>query len=143
MLDPQLEAAYRRSVYWVAWPTSYIAIRIGQMSAEIDDQLQRLGYEDWAVITANNPCSRLLTPSENQSRNAELYSILRSLNCEIVPAWGVGHDGAWPPEESFWVSGLSREQVQTVARRFEQAAIVYGRIAEPAQLVAIDSDASR
>lgn len=76
-----------------------------------------------AVLTAWNPRSQKLSLVENKSRNLELK---RKLNNYLVfEAAGQGADLEWITEESFFILGVSKKDVELLAVEYEQYAYVW------------------
>ena len=74
-------------------------------------------------------------PSENALRRAALREDLEKLDRVFFAGMGVGDDGSWPPEQSFFVLGISREDAQGLGRRHGQNAILFGVRGGPVELV--------
>lgn len=49
---------------------------------------------------------------------------------------GVPDNRNWPPEASFWVLGISKQDAIALGKKWEQRAIVFGRRGAVAELVA-------
>jgi hypothetical protein len=122
-------AHYRQTTYWVETPSQYFPLRVDQRHPEFDAFLAPFGTE-WAFLTACNPRSRLLTPTENRRRTAELEQALHGQT--FWPGLGVGMSD-WFPEASFCAVMPLTEAIE-LARRFDQNAILVGRIGEAAEL---------
>jgi hypothetical protein len=134
--DQSLRTAYEATEYWVDdAPGGRFHVRIRERSPALDRLLVDTGLDEWVYIMACNPRSRRLSNEDNARRMNELERQLRLLPCVIYRGRGVGTDGNWPPEPSLLVLGLGEDQGLEVAGTFGQAAIVAGRIGEPARLV--------
>jgi hypothetical protein len=59
---------------------------------------------------------------------------LLELKLPCLAAVGRDHRGIWTPEQSFWILGIERLEVIAIGRQFEQNAIVYGELHQPAEL---------
>jgi hypothetical protein len=127
-VDPDLQAAYLRTAYWVEARPQPIALRVGERSRALDRVLARQRSGRWAFITAWNPNSRLLAPWRNAARQNELLQALRRAGYRWLPALGDGDDPAWPPEPSVLVLGMSPRNAVRLARRFDQNAVVVGKL---------------
>ena len=134
-LAPSLEAAYRRTTYWVDARPQPIALRVGERSVALDRILARYRMRLWAFITAWNPRSRRCSAWCNAARQNQLLQALRCGGYRWLPGLGEGDDSRWPAEPSFLVLGTSVLQAKRLARRFNQSAIVMGRLGGPAVLV--------
>ena len=139
MADEALEQAYRATTYWVETPDEWIPLRVGRTSERLDALLAARGVSTWAFLTSDNPGSRRLRPAENESRRRALEAALDP--AAILPGLGVGDPPAepdaepWPPERSFLVLGIGREEAMDLARRQGQKAILFGTRGGPAELV--------
>lgn len=115
-----LDAAYCATSYRVG----KLALRIGEPHPWLDRLLENRGLERYAYLTAANPGSAPLPAAENAAR-------MRALSKELegfVVLRGAAHadDGAWEPEPSFLVLGVSRDDAAALGRRFGQNAILVG-----------------
>ena len=116
--------AYKNTQYKVFEPD--ITIEIGILNKDIEVLLQKHKSAEWAFITAYNPYSRVLNDDENKIRHDELKELTK---CYITyEGHGVGEDPAWEPELSLLVIGISRDEAYKIGKKFEQNAIVYGKI---------------
>jgi len=129
--------AYRRTTYRVVAGECPIDIRIGSTPPSLVRLLEDRGAATWAFVTAWNPRSAELAPAENDARQRELAHTVATRGWTALPGLGIGDDGAWPAEESLLVLGISREEALALARRFGQAAIVFGERGGPAELVPV------
>jgi hypothetical protein len=132
---PDLQAAYLRTAYWVEARPQPIALRVGEHSLALDRILARQRSDRWAFITAWNPRSRLVAPWRNAAHQSQLLQALRCAGYRWLPALGEGDDPAWPPEPSVLVLGMSARDALRLARRFNQNAVVVGRLRGCATLV--------
>jgi hypothetical protein len=126
-----LKEAYCQTRFMVF--ESPIVIEVGKNCPALDEQLLQHGAQEWAYITAWNPRSKLLSEAENHRRHQGLTSELSQYVC-----WegeGVGTDKSWKPERSWLILGIPREHAIEIGKRWEQNAIVYGRLNGPAELL--------
>jgi len=79
-----------------------------------------LKTDNWTILTAENPNAKQLSPEENATRNAELQQYLTAQGYDFTPV--KGHYGQ--PENSFVVTGISPEQAQALAKKFEQESVL-------------------
>lgn len=135
MRTPELEAAYLATDYWVEdAPNGPFAIRVGEISIELEELLLEEVAVEWAYVTACNPGSMPLSDEENRARTECLRDSLIAPGMRFYPGVAVGDDDSWR-EASFLVLDLSEGDALGLAKRFGQNAIVAGRIGEPARLV--------
>lgn len=102
-------------------------IRIGSPTPVLDQWMVLNGVSSWAFLTAWNPIGKVAhdLPS-NIDRNQRLLHQLQKSGYGPLPAWGLPDNPTWPPEASFLVLGMNREEAMDVANQFNQVAFVYG-----------------
>jgi len=130
-----LVAAYRATAYWVETPSGSLCVRVEGRHHELDAVLRSAGVAEWAIVTAWNPRSRRLADEENRARQERLIAEIRALGFACWPVQNVADGGEWPAEASVLVLGIGRDAAMELARRYEQHAIVVGRVGEAAELV--------
>lgn len=130
-----LLTSYLNTLFWVNNFES--PILIGQNSKEADEFIKKNQLSQWAYITAYNPLSSPLSEDENETRNLQLRALLE--NYVVLEGQGCDVDKLWPSEKSFFVAGIPMEKAIELAQLFEQNAIVYGKLHQPAELI-ITSD---
>jgi len=123
-----LDTAFRQTTYRVYAPQGTLDLRIGQSPVGLDATC-------WAFLTAYNPLPRNLDDQENQRRQQALAAELAQQGWRFYPGEGIGDDGTWPPEPSFLVLGLTREQATELAAAYDQLSFVYGTPGGVAELV--------
>jgi hypothetical protein len=126
--------AYCRTSYRADTDSGSFVLRVGRRHPEFDGWLRSGGYDRWALLTAWNPRSTVLTPEQNAARHARLIARIDDLKLPRFPSQGLGDDPAWPPEEGLLIVGIDSRQALALAAEFEQHAIVAGRGGEPAEL---------
>ncbi len=129
----ELFEAYARTRYRIDVAGSP-AIEIGRSHPEIDELT---GYRPWAFVTASNPRSVVLWESENQARHSRLLGDVRANHWEFATGRGEGVQG-WKAEESLLVWGIDPAEAVSLARRYDQAAVVVGLPHGPADLVFLE-----
>ncbi|WP_273858536.1 DUF3293 domain-containing protein [Photobacterium sp. GSS17] len=80
-------------------------------------------YPCFAILTAFNPRSIVLSKRENLDRNAQMVAELSTLVPELLPITCSGLDGQW--QEPGFVVPLSLTKVRQLARQWEQNAIYW------------------
>lgn len=118
-----------------------IQIRIHQPEVVLDEWLTINGYTTWAFITAWNPIGvpdHLL--KQNIANNRALLKKLQRENRAVLPGWGIPDVPEWPPEGSFLVLGISKEEASAVSVAFGQRAFVFGRVRAKSELVVLDGN---
>ncbi len=116
--------AYKNTKYKVFEPD--LTIEIGVLNQAVDMLLIKHKSAEWAFITAYNPYSRVLTNDENKVRHDELKELTKDYI--TFEGHGVGEDPAWEPELSLFVIGIIRDEASKIGKKFEQNAIVYGKL---------------
>ena len=111
-----------------------LVFKINKTNATLDLFLQQQHAIAFALLTAWNPRSQLLTVAENRRRNQLLRTDVqryRTFAAAGVPA--AGED--WEPETSFFILNITPDEALLLARKYEQNAFVYGSLNEPPRLV--------
>ncbi|MBM9499882.1 DUF3293 domain-containing protein [Leptospira sp. 201903071] len=116
--------SYLKTRYLVFDPR--LSIGAESFNPTLDAFLKEQGEEEWAYLTAFNPRSKILSTEENQSRNRELKLELNSYL--VLEGEGKGEDSEWVPESSFLVLGISEKEAILLGKKFQQNAILIGRI---------------
>ena len=118
-----------------------IQIRIHQSEVVLDEWLTINGYTTWVFITAWNPIG---VPDhqlkQNIANNSALLTKLQQENRTVLPGWGIPDAPEWPPEASFLVLGMSKEEAIEVSTAFGQRAFVFGRVKEKSELIVLDGN---
>ncbi|MGL5831995.1 MAG: DUF3293 domain-containing protein [Waterburya sp.] len=141
-LKAHYEQAYKQAIYEVYNGQETTRVKIGEYCLPLNSLILRGDYDprslldcySWAIITAFNPYSQTLTELENQQRHHQLRSHLEELQLPWLEALGRDQTGIWTPEQSFCILGLERLEAIAIGRQFEQNAIVYGELHQPAEL---------
>jgi hypothetical protein len=130
-----LKMAYEQTIYEVYYGQATIQIKIGESCPALDSLIaQGDRRPSWVLITSSNPYSQLLSELENQRRHQRLIKHLTELQLPLFPAMGKDQTGVWTPEASCLILGIDRVQAIAIGRKFEQNAIVYGELNQPAEL---------
>ena len=130
-----LEQAYRDTSYLVDAPGAPIALRVGEVSRELDELLERFGETAWAFITAYNPYSERRDADENLARHRRLVEIARERGLQAFPSRGVDDDGTAQTERGLLVVGIERDGAVALGRELQQNAIIVGTRGGAAELV--------
>ena len=140
MLSQELRDAYARTSYRICTGRGSIELRIGRPSPALDALLMQHGAHQWAFITAHNPASVCLSPTENESRHEALLHRLRRLKYATLPGVGVGDDGAWPGEQSVFVFDMGHVEAARIGQEFGQHAVVIGHAGQSPQLLFMEEE---
>jgi Protein of unknown function (DUF3293) len=133
-----LERAYLETNYRVLCATDSIDIRIGVSNVALDTLLQARGVHNWAFVSASNPRSQMKPDEDNARRHGEMTRSLHAERRLFVDALGMPDHADWMPERSVLILGIARPEALALARRWQQNAIVYGRLGELPELVWAD-----
>jgi hypothetical protein len=152
------QQAYEQAIYEVYNGQETIRVKIGEYCPPLDSLIVQGDYpkglltlknapadkdtasrsltvrHSWAIITASNPYSQILAELENQQRHHKLMKHLQELQLPWLESIGRDQTGIWTPEQSFWILGIKRFEAIAIGRQFEQNAIVYGELHQPAEL---------
>jgi len=130
-----LKIAYEQAIYEVYYGQATIPIKIGESCPVLDSLIaQGDRLPSWTLITASNPYSQILSELENQQRHHLLIEHLRKLQLLTFPAVGKDKEEVWIPETSLLILGIELIEAIAIGQRFEQNAIVYGELNQPAEL---------
>lgn len=140
MKDPQykqkseLEKLYLDTTYSVFINKQQYDIKIGEpVPLDINKLLDK--EKSAVVLTAWNPKSQLMSLQQNKKRNVELKKTLQKNNFTVLNALGHGNDLLWPAEESFFIAGIKKQEVENLAIDYGQYAYVWLEAEKPASLV--------
>jgi hypothetical protein len=128
--------AYKNTKYKVFEPD--VIIEIGKSNQDLNNLLLKYNSNEWAFITAYNPYSRVLTNNENRTRHDELKVLTK--HYKTFEGHGVGEDPTWEPELSLFIIGISKDDASLIGKKFEQNAIVYGKINFAPELLILNID---
>ena len=132
MLKKDLEKHYLATTYSVYIEKQRYDINIEQPLPKFIEQLVHK-QKTAAILTAWNPRSQPLPLSENQSRNKQLSSKFEDHT--LYKCMGQGNDISWPAEESFFILGISRAEIDKLAIEFQQYAYVWIEKGKQASLI--------
>ena len=130
-----LNRAYQDAVYEVYYYGQTIQLFIDRPNPQLDLILKKYDVTNWALITAFNPYSQCLSPAKNQQRHQKLITLVQQLNLTFFNAVGKDKDGAWIPEQSIFGIGIELKQAIAIGHKFEQNAIVLGKLCQSSKLL--------
>ena len=131
MISKELLQGYQATCYSILNPN--IDIYLDKENEALQSFLKEQSFDSWCFITAWNPFSKALSLEENTALNSKLEADL--INNTVFPAAGKDTLGEWPPEISFFVGNISKEQALFLGKKYQQNAIVYGDVTTPATLI--------
>jgi hypothetical protein len=123
-LDASLVAAYRETEYQVMEGETFV-LKVDEPCPELLGLYRARNISCAAFITACNPFSRELTDAENAVRQTELASELKRRSLSYLEGIGQHPSGDWPGEPSFLALGLALEAAKSLAKVYEQNAIIW------------------
>lgn len=131
MLKSMLEKAYLATTYSVFIEHRTYNIKIGQpLPTVIQSKVKQ--EKSAAIITAWNPQSQALSQDENTARSHKLKSQLEKFI--VFNALGICAEQTqntrattqvWPAEESFFILGISKQEAELLAFKYQQYAYVW------------------
>ena len=121
--------------------TDYIVrgavIRVAERSASVDRMLGRGRARAAVFVTACNPEGRAAPRAENLRRLTRFRAYVADRGLSVRSGIGRGRDGAWPPEPSLLVLGVSLRAGAALGRIWRQNAVVFVRAKRGAVLVGL------
>lgn len=130
-----LQAAYLKTTYRVCANGLEFDIFIGRVCSALDRWLGDNGWACWALLSAWNPGSRLLPGRINRVRHQKLVLHLVDQGRVWFPSVGIPSNSSWPAEQGVFVPDITVADARSVALRFGQNALVYGRRSTVARLL--------
>ena len=124
-ISRQLVDNYRNTIYRINTAPESIDLRIDAFSEPLAALLRATNPRSSAIISAYNPFSRKLSGAQNLQAHELLRLLLRSRAYFIVEGQNIDLSGQWPDEKSFFVCGIDLNAAQSIARQFNQNAIVW------------------
>ena len=131
MITKELLQAYEATCFSIVAPK--IDIYLSKENVALQQFLMENHFTTWCFITAWNPFSNTLSLVDNIARNIELEKDLSAY--QVFSAEGKDALGIWPPEISFFVGNITKEQAVLLGKKYEQNAIVFGEVQKNADLV--------
>jgi len=130
-----LEEAYKQTLYEVFADEQTVVIRVDIPNRELNRLVEQYAKISWALITAWNPYSQVLSEAKNAARNVALEGEIQQLALPYLKASGKDPSGEWLSEESFFVLGIGRKDAIALGKEFNQNAILYGSSTTTPQLI--------
>jgi hypothetical protein len=134
----RLKQAYTNTTFTAMTPRCEIRLRIGDSHSEMDKLLRDHGVRNWAYITAYNPASKPLDETENARRQDLLEEEILLAGYTVYRGAGIPDTDSWTPERSVLVLGIEQNSAVILAKKYGQAAIVFGSLGTLAELVWIE-----
>ncbi len=131
-IDESLLKAYQQTSFRLL--DSQIQIEINGQNPDLDSFLIDNNAFQWIYISADNPQSKLATPTENQRNRQELLKYCKDHKIRYWPGLAIPATDEWPPEENLLLLDVSQPLSDQLAIKFDQKAYLHGRINGLAQL---------
>lgn len=125
-LDQQLLNAYINTNYVVDIPR--LNIRIGQKNWELSEFLIDNNIYSWAFISAWNPYSQVTDSQTNEKMHQTLCAEIKNKGLLFCEGHGISDNGAWEPEKSLFIMGITKEDAIQIAQSYRQNAIIFGSL---------------
>ena len=136
-IDPAKIQAYLQTTYCVNLETEMLSLNIGTQHNTLTDLFSTHAVNCGAFITAYNPEGTVQPSDLNESAHDLLLDRVNSLGLKSLEAHTQTHTEAhehthehaegshWPTEHGLFVLGIALEQAQSLARDFDQDALVW------------------
>jgi len=121
-----LEGVYKDTNYIILDPE--ISIVCDSRNEDLDQFMRKLGKRSWTFISAANPRSKVESAKINAWKNTNLEIDIAKSGLHYAYAVGEASSGDWPSEPSFVVFDLALDAAMDLAKKYDQNAILVGRI---------------
>jgi len=132
-IDQQLRDAYLATIYEVKHLG--LQLQIGEENRDLEEFLIDNNVFSWAFISAWNPFSQLLPPSENEKRHTDLIDFSKNKQWVFAEGFGVPPNKGWTAEKSLFILDISKIEAIDLGKQFDQNAIVVGRLGKGPELI--------
>lgn len=123
-IAPELVQAFMETEYFVHADPAF-KMKIGQPCPELASLMAEHKAHCAAFITAWNPFSQALSPTENEQRQQELKAQLKTRGQSWIEGIGQHPSNQWPGEPSVLILNLNRESATVLAAQYKQHAFVW------------------
>jgi hypothetical protein len=123
-ITPELVQAFMETEYFVHADPAF-KMKIGQPCPELARGMAEHKAHCAAFITAWNPFSQALSPTENERRQQELKAQLKTRGLNWIEGIGQHPSNEWPGEASVLILNLNRESATVLAAQHKQHAFVW------------------
>lgn len=132
-IDQRLRDAYLATIYEVKHLG--LQLRIGEENWHLDEVLIDNNVFSWAFISAWNPFSQPISPSENENRHSKLVDFANKKQWVFAEGFGVPQNEDWQAEKSLFLLDISKDEAINLGKMFDQYAIVVGRLGKAPELI--------
>lgn len=136
-MEKSLIEAYRETEYRIT-ENDLITLRVDEPNSSLDRLLTSRKLTTAAYLTAWNPYSHPTSLLDNEAAQEQLLAEIKALGLDVLHGEGVGLDNSWPPEPSFLVLGIDRDQAELLSRKFRQNAFIWLSLGKGPELVLTD-----
>jgi hypothetical protein len=123
--------AFTNAEYRVVLGGETMSLRPGRAQPDLD---AALGERTWAILTACNPGGERDSGEANHERQRRLHDIVAESGWPAHAGVNRDPDGEWPDEPSMLIVDAPMRELDALAGRFGQAAILAGAPGQPARL---------
>lgn len=124
-ISAELVKVYREAVYVIYGNEGDIVLSVGEVNPELALLLKAYGVSSAAFLTAFNPHSILLSSQENTCNQNALLADIQAHDLQCIAGEGRDPLNRWPNEPSYLVLGISQEDAERLADRYQQNAFVW------------------
>ncbi len=136
-IDECLLKAYQQTNFRLL--NSQIQIQIDALNPDLDSFLIDNNAFQWMYISADNPQSNLVSPTENQRNRTRLLKYCKDHKIRYWPGLAVPATTDWPPEENLLLLDVDQPLRDLLAVEFDQKGYLHGRINGLAHLRIMDT----
>lgn len=108
-------------------------ILINKLNPKLDKYLSSNNFTSWAIITAYNPQSKILSNSQNKLNNQKLLSDIANFN--FLHTESTDEKGEWKKELGFIIFDIELCKAKLIGRKYNQKAICFGKLNEKARII--------
>ena len=132
-IDQRLKEAYLATIYEIK--NLGLQIQVGVENWHLEEFLIDNNAFSWVFISAWNPYSKPLSFLENENRHQELVDLVNKNQWVFAEGYGIPQQNDWEAEKSLFILDISKKEAIELGNRFEQNAIVIGRLGNLADLI--------
>jgi len=137
LLKDNLIDLYSKAYYYIVELDLYI--NINSSNPELDKYLADKSFNNWAIITAHNPQSKILLEKENQERNKSLFEEIKNYSYLKTESSSKDTKDDWPIEDGYIIFNIDQESACNIGKDFNQRAIVIGEKDKEAKIIDLAS----
>ncbi|QWD60753.1 DUF3293 domain-containing protein [Polynucleobacter sp. MWH-UH35A] len=124
-ISENLASAYLDACYVVHSENGGTVIRVDQVNPNLARLMKKHGVNSAAFLTAFNPYSQPATEAENISNQNSLLADIGALGLKSVLGEGSDPRKIWPSERSVLALGISLQDAERLADRYQQNAFLW------------------